>query len=83
MLWFYSQDSLTLRIETRYDNRSAEYVLVVSWSADRRQEERFATAVLLRKRLLEVEAQIGIDGWRKDGPPIVLPTGWPDKRPIR
>jgi hypothetical protein len=68
---------------TRYDNRSAEYVLVVSWSADRRQEERFATAVLLRKRLLGLETQIGIDGRQEDGPPIILSTGWPDKRPIR
>ena len=48
MLWFYSQDSLTIRIETRYDNRTAEYVLVVHWSADHRHEERFATAVLFR-----------------------------------
>jgi hypothetical protein len=83
MLWFYSQDNLTLRIETRYDNRTAEYVLVVHWSADHCQEERFATAVLFRKRVLELERQIGTDGWRKDGPPMILSTGWPDKRPIR
>ena len=70
MLWFYSQDSLTIRIETRYDNRTAEYVLVVHWSPDHRQEERFATAVLFRKRVLELETQIWYrrveKGWATD-----------------
>lgn len=82
MLWFYSQDSTTLTIETRYDNRTAEYVLVVHWSADHRQEERFATKVLFRERLLELQAQVNRGGWRKDGPPIILLDGWPEVRPI-
>jgi hypothetical protein len=83
MLWFYSQDRLAIRIETRYDNRTAEYVLVVHWSADHRQEERFATAILFRKRLLELEMQVNDEGWRKDGPPLILRDGWPEKGPIR
>jgi hypothetical protein len=81
MLWFYSQDQLTIRIETRYDNRTAEYVLVVHWSADQRQEERFATEVLFRERLLEVEKHVDAEGWKKDGPPMILRDGWPDTRP--
>jgi hypothetical protein len=82
MLWFYSHERRTIRIETRYDNRTAEYVLVVEWSADHRQEERFGTEIVFRERLLELAAQVNAEGWRKDGPPIVLPDGWPDTRPI-
>jgi hypothetical protein len=82
VLWFYSQDTLTLTIETRYDNRTGEYVLVVHWSADHRQEERFATETLFRRRLSELETQVNSGGWRKDGPPEILPDGWPDTRPI-
>ena len=82
MLWFYSQDDSALRIETRYDNRTSEYVLVVHWSADRRQEERFATAARFRHRVRELDAQVNADGWRKDGPPVILPGGWPDTTPI-
>ena len=82
MLWFYAQDRLTLTIETRYDNRTAEYVLVVHWSANHRQEERFATEILFRKRLLELETLVHTEGWRKDGPPTILPDGWPDTRPL-
>ena len=82
MLWFYSQDSLSLTIETRYDNRTAEYVLVVHWSVNHQQEERFATETLFRKRLFEIEMQVNSGGWRKDGPPKILPDGWPDTRPI-
>ena len=83
MVWFYSQDSTKLTIETRFDNRAAEYVLVVHWSADHRQEERFATEILFRERLRELEAQVNAEGWRKDGPPLILSDGWPDTRPIR
>jgi hypothetical protein len=82
VLWFYSLERLTIRIETRYDNRTAEYVLVVHWSADQRQEERFATELVFRKRLLELEMQVNAEGWRRDGPPIILPDGWPDIRPL-
>jgi hypothetical protein len=82
VLWFYSQERLTIRIETRYDNRTAEYVLVVHWSADHRQEERFASAIIFQKRLLELETQVNAGGWRKDGRPIILPDGWPDTGPV-
>jgi len=81
VLWFYSQDSQTIRIETRYDNRTAEYVLVVHWSVDYRQEERFATPILFRRRLAEFGTQINADGWRQDGSPVILPDGWPDTLP--
>lgn len=80
VLWFYSRDRLIVKIETRCDNRTAEYVLVVHWSADHRPEERFATATLFRKRLLKLETQLDAEGWRKDRPPIILPNGWPDIR---
>jgi len=82
MLWFYSQDMMTVRIETRYDNRTAEYVLVVHWSDDHRNEERFATEVLFRNRVLAFEAQISAEGWKRNGPPIILPEGWPDTPPV-
>jgi hypothetical protein len=82
VLWFYSHDRLTVRIETRYDNRTAEYVLVVHWSAGHRQEERFTTADLFRKRLLELEMQVNAEGLRKQGPPLILPDGWPDSGPL-
>lgn len=82
MIWFYSQDSLTIRIETRYDNCTSEYVLVVHWSGDRREEERFATAALFEKRVVELEGQISAQGWNKDGPPIILREGWPDALPV-
>ena len=82
VIWFYSQESVTIRIETKYDNRTSEYVVVVHWSHDHRQEERFATPVLFRKRLFELQTQVNAEGWRKGGPPIILLEGWPDTRPV-
>jgi hypothetical protein len=82
VLWFYADGRQTIRIETRYDNSSSEYVLVVHWSVNHRQEERFATATLFRQRLIEIETQVDAEGWRKQGPPLLLPDGWPDRGPL-
>jgi hypothetical protein len=83
VLWFYSQDRLAITIETRYDNVTREYVLIVHRSADDRKEERFATLMTFRKRVLEVERQVRAEGWTPDGPPMIVADGWPDKPPAR
>jgi hypothetical protein len=81
MLWFYSHNDLEVQIETRYDNRTDEYVLVIDWP-DRSEEERFATAALFRKRLLELELQLAAERWRRNGSVVIVPDGWPDKSPL-
>jgi hypothetical protein len=81
MLWFFSQDDRALRVETRYDNRTAEYVLIVHWLDNRRQEERFKTGAAFRTRLEELETRLADDGWASGGPPVILADGWPDRRP--
>lgn len=42
MLWFYRRERDTLRVETRFDNQTAEYVLIIHWP-DGPHEERFST----------------------------------------
>jgi hypothetical protein len=81
MLWFYSHDDLEAQIEIRYDTRIAEYVLVIDWP-DRREEERFATAGRFRKRLLELEAQLAAERWRRRGSVVIVPDGSPDESAI-
>lgn len=82
MLWFYSRDEEALRVETRYDNRTAEYVLIVHWSDGRQQEERFTIGSHFRERLVELEIQLAAERWARGGPPAILRDGWPDKRPV-
>lgn len=81
MLWFYSHDDLKAQIEVRYDNRHDEYVLVVDWP-DRREEERFATAILFRERLRQLEARLDAEQWRWLGSVAIVPDGWLDNSPL-
>jgi hypothetical protein len=80
MLWFYAQAEREAQIELRFDNRTGEYVLVIDWP-DRREEERFATIVLFRQRLRELEAQLRAERWSRHGSVMIVPDGWRDKSP--
>ena len=81
MLWFYTRRDQELDVVTRYDNQTAEYVLVVSSADGRCEEERFTTGSKFRQRLLELEARLSADQWALRGQPRMLPDGWPDRRP--
>lgn len=41
MVWFYQRDQVSLSVETRYDNKTAEYVAIVVRPDGRQQTERF------------------------------------------
>lgn len=81
MLWFYSRSDQELQMITRYEDRTAEYVLIMSWADGRCAEERFAAGSKFRERLLELEGNLAADRWKLRGSPRMLPDGWPDRRP--
>ncbi len=83
VLWFYEKDREKVEVETRFDNGSLEYVVAVRWPDGRATTERFADAFAFQNRLLALEQQLASDSWRSTGMPMVLPDGWPDKRPPR
>ena len=81
MLWFYTRGEEDLELVTRYDNRTAEYVLTVFWANGHHQEERFTVGSQFRARLLELEGRLAADRWAINGPPKFFAEGWPGKRP--
>ena len=81
MLWFFDRGAEVLEIETRYDNDTSEYVLEVRAPIDAPTTERFTDAVTLQSRLLEIEQGLSGQRWRRSGPPVMLPDGWPDRTP--
>jgi hypothetical protein len=81
MLWFYSRETDVLRVETRFDNRTAEFVLIVHWP-EGKQERRFRTVPRFRKSLVQLERQLALARWGRHGPPKILLDGWPDKTPV-
>ena len=65
----------SVRLETRYDNDTAEFVLIMHRPNGGPQIERFKNAVTFRERLEVLETQLEADHWTQHGP-ILLRDGW-------
>lgn len=81
MVWFFERSDNVLELETRYDNEKAEYVLEIRAQDVASQTERFTTAEAFRTRLVALESGLSGQRWRRKGPPVLLPDGWPDRTP--
>lgn len=82
MIWFYERDKMALRLETRYDNKTAEYVAVLHHPDGRQEWQRFHQLEAFRQWLRTLEQALAADRWRQKGSPDILPDGWPDKPPL-
>jgi hypothetical protein len=82
MIWFYSRDHVSLSLETRHDNKSGQYEAILIHPDGRRQTERFGSGQSFREWLLAEEQKLAKEPWAPDGPPHILPDGWPDKPPM-
>jgi hypothetical protein len=80
MIWLYEKDTQSLRLETRYDNRTLQYVLTIHRS-EGVETERFEKLDDFRQRLLALEKMLTDGNWHRSGPPVLDPEGWPSSRP--
>ena len=76
MIWMFERGQEALRLETRFDNVRCEYVLVVVWSDQRVETERFRDPALFDRRVRALEQQLASEQWTYVGPPTILPDGW-------
>ena len=76
MIWIFERGQEALRLETRFDSIHGEFVLVVVWSDQRHQTERFGDVVAFDSRLRQFEQQLAAEHWTQIGPPTILPEGW-------
>jgi len=83
MLWFYTRDTESLQLETRYDNETLEYVGILTYPGGGQDTKRFATVEGFRAWLVTLEQELTAEHWTPTGTPHVLPEGWPTKRPPR
>ena len=81
MLWFFDRDDQSLLLETRYDNDRPEFVAVVRYPDGRERVERFSTLGDFRKWIDAFDQRLRQQNWAGRGGPVVLPYGWPNKRP--
>lgn len=75
MIWLFQREAQAIRIETRYDRQSSEYVLISEERDGARQTERFRSAAAFRLRLEALEQQLETDRWTRTGA-FLLRDGW-------
>jgi hypothetical protein len=80
MLWFYARDHQSLTLETRHDDAAARFVVRVRWPDGREQVEHFSDLDTFRTWLTAFERAVEADCWQQNNV-VVLPYGWPAKRP--
>jgi hypothetical protein len=78
MLWFFERSNQHVEIETRFENDTREFVVIVRWPDRREDRERFDTPDACRTWLTRLEETLAAQRWTPRGSPVVLPHGWPD-----
>jgi hypothetical protein len=75
MIWIFEHDEMQVRLETRYDNLSDEYVLITHGMDDGPRTERFKDPESFGARLNVLQGKFDADGWvcRE---PTFLRDGW-------
>ena len=74
MVWLFERETQAVRVETRYDRETSEYVLLIH-RPDDSQIERFQNEVTFRNRSERLEQQFDSDQWQRTGP-FLLRDGW-------
>lgn len=76
MIWFFARGNEAVRVETRFDNGSREYVLEIDWASRPVEVERFRDHSAFEARVANVEAGLRADAFAQVGGPQILPDGW-------
>ena len=74
MIWLFERDEAIVRIDTRYDKDTAEYVLRFTDALGRRVE-RFSDRTLYQRRLVALvasEAELETEAWHCRGTPQIV-----------
>ena len=80
MLWCFERADESLTLETRYDNDTAEFVVIVRHPDGREQTERFTDGDEYGEWLETFERNLEHQHWTRPSGPVVMPDGWPNKR---
>lgn len=76
MIWIFERGQEALRIETRFDSGTGDFVAIVFWADGQSKEERFRSESAFRSRLMALERQLADEHWNQIGGPTLLEDGW-------
>jgi hypothetical protein len=76
VIWTFERGDEVVRVETRIDSPTGEYLIVSSWAGGQSETERFRDAERFAGRIRALEAQLAADNWSQVGGPDILSDGW-------
>ena len=76
MIWFFERSGGVLRVETRVDNDTSEYVAVVREADASETTERFKDAESFGAYLARLQRRLDEEHWRQAGGPQFQREGW-------
>lgn len=76
MIWLFERGKDVVRVETRFNNASSEYVITTTWADGRTETQSFSDHSQFTARVQALESQLSADHWTLVGSPTILPEGW-------
>ena len=76
MIWMFERGDDSPRLETRYDDDTSEYDLIVHHPDGGHQTERFNGSITFQTRLDTLDKQLNSENRRYVGAPVLLRNGW-------
>ena len=70
MLWCFERDDESLKLESRCDNDTSEFAVIVRHPDGRRRIEWFTDG----------DEDLEHQQWTRRAGPIIMPDGWPNER---
>jgi hypothetical protein len=78
VIWFYERPGQELRITTRFDNTTNEYVLSIEWPDRPPTTERYVNHLAFDRRVTRLQAELTSARWQLTGAPTMTADGWRD-----
>jgi hypothetical protein len=76
MIWLFERDNQAVRVETRFDKDTAEYVATIDWADGKTDTERFSDHAAFQLRIVELEHVLTSQRWKQVGGPTLIRGDW-------
>ena len=76
MIWIFERDDQAVRVETRIDKDTGEYVATIDWADGKTDTEQFTSQDAFQDRLVELERTLTAERWKQVGGPTLIRKDW-------
>lgn len=76
MIWFFHRAGAEMRVVTRFDQTSGEYVVEVEWPGRDKVLERYTDYDAFNQRVQRLHMELIESRWTQHGTPAIITDGW-------